>query len=59
MITDSRSNLAPSTKGCNKLRVLRLVGMEYEAGVLARRVYLYMATGCYVLCYAGSVYLLA
>ena len=33
MITDSRSNLAPSTKGCNKLRALRLVGMGYEASV--------------------------
>ena len=29
MITDSRSNLAPSTKGCNKLEVLGLAGTGY------------------------------
>ena len=27
LTTDSRSNLAPSTKGCSKLRVLGLVGV--------------------------------
>ena len=30
-ITDSRSNLAPSTKGCSKLGALRLAGKGYEA----------------------------
>ena len=36
MITDSRSNLAPSTKGCSRFGVLGLAGMGYAWGSLVK-----------------------